>query len=142
LLEPCNYLLVCRSTRDDGFERDNAKTIANVAKHKVSFDLAGSASSLPEGQRHLNVKNLKADVMLAQSLTDDEIIAAAKSDPDNLPMTAGEMAQLQPLSPAKRIRRKLGLSQEEFAQRFRLPLGTLRDWEQHRREPIKPPRHT
>jgi putative transcriptional regulator len=83
----------------------------------------------------MNAKNLKADVKLAQSMTDDEIVAAAKSDPDNLPMTAVEMARMRPVPPAKRIRRKLGLSQEEFAQRFRIPLGTLRDWEQHRREP-------
>ena len=33
------------------------------------------------------------------------------------------------------IRRVLGLSQEEFAARFHIPLGTLRDWEQGRREP-------
>jgi putative transcriptional regulator len=83
----------------------------------------------------MNVKNLKADAALAASMTDDEIVAAAKSDPDNLPMTAEQMARMRPVSPAKRIRRKLGLSQEDFAQRFRIPLGTLRDWEQHRREP-------
>ena len=39
------------------------------------------------------------------------------------------------VSATKRVRRKLGLSQEQFAQRFQIPLGTLRDWEQHRREP-------
>jgi putative transcriptional regulator len=33
------------------------------------------------------------------------------------------------------IRRALGLSQEEFASRFHIPLGTLRDWEQGRKEP-------
>jgi putative transcriptional regulator len=83
----------------------------------------------------MNAKNLQADVKLAQSMTDDEIVATAKSDPDNPPMTAGEMARMRPVSAAKRIRRNLGLSQEEFAQRFRIPLGTLRDWEQHRRAP-------
>jgi putative transcriptional regulator len=30
----------------------------------------------------------------------------------------------------KLIRRALGLTQEEFAGRFQIPLGTLRDWEQ------------
>ena len=30
----------------------------------------------------------------------------------------------------KVIRRALGLSQEEFAGRFQIPLGALRDWEQ------------
>ena len=36
---------------------------------------------------------------------------------------------------ARVIRRALGLSQEEFAGRFHVPLGTLRDWEQGRKEP-------
>ena len=35
----------------------------------------------------------------------------------------------------KVIRRALGLSQEEFGARFHIPLGTLRDWEQGRKEP-------
>ena len=33
------------------------------------------------------------------------------------------------------IRRALGLSQEEFAARFHIPLGTLRDWELGRKDP-------
>jgi putative transcriptional regulator len=36
---------------------------------------------------------------------------------------------------AKTLRRALGLTQEEFAARFHIPLGTLRDWEQGRSEP-------
>ncbi len=35
----------------------------------------------------------------------------------------------------KIIRRILKLSQEEFAQKFHIPLGTMRDWEQSRAEP-------
>ena len=35
----------------------------------------------------------------------------------------------------KIIRRALGLSQEVFSDRFHIPLGTLRDWEQGRKEP-------
>jgi putative transcriptional regulator len=33
------------------------------------------------------------------------------------------------------LRRVLKLSQEEFAARFHIPVGTLRDWEQGRKEP-------
>ncbi len=36
---------------------------------------------------------------------------------------------------AKHVRWKLGLSQAEFPARFHIPIGTLRDWEQHRTEP-------
>lgn len=41
---------------------------------------------------------------------------------------------------AKIIRRALELTQEEFASRYRIPLGTLRDWEQGRSEPDQPTR--
>ena len=34
----------------------------------------------------------------------------------------------------------MGLTQEEFAARFHIPLGTLRDWEQGRSEPDQPAR--
>jgi putative transcriptional regulator len=33
------------------------------------------------------------------------------------------------------IRRALKLSQEDFAAAFHIPVGTLRDWEQRRKEP-------
>jgi putative transcriptional regulator len=36
---------------------------------------------------------------------------------------------------AKIIRRALGLSQEDFATRYHIPIGTLRDWEQGRVAP-------
>jgi putative transcriptional regulator len=36
------------------------------------------------------------------------------------------------------IRRKLHMSQEEFAQSYRIPLPTLRNWEQGRRQPDAP----
>jgi putative transcriptional regulator len=38
------------------------------------------------------------------------------------------------------IRKKLGLSQASFADRFGIPRGTLRDWEQRRRKPEGPAR--
>jgi putative transcriptional regulator len=36
------------------------------------------------------------------------------------------------------IRRKLRMSQTEFAERFRIPLPTLKNWEQGRRQPDAP----
>jgi len=36
------------------------------------------------------------------------------------------------------LRRALALTQEEFAARSKIPLGTLRDWEQGRSEPDQP----
>jgi putative transcriptional regulator len=35
----------------------------------------------------------------------------------------------------KRLRQRLKLSQDAFARRYGIPVGTLRDWEQARRAP-------
>jgi putative transcriptional regulator len=40
----------------------------------------------------------------------------------------------------REIRKALKLSQEQFAARFGIQAGTLRDWEQHRRKPEGPAR--
>ena len=68
-------------------------------------------------------------------MTDEERHLAALSDPDAQPLTTEQLSRMRRVSRAKFIRRKLRLSQVEFASRFRIPLGTLRDWEQHRCEP-------
>jgi putative transcriptional regulator len=68
-------------------------------------------------------------------MSDDERHAAAARDPDAQPLTALSMTRLRRTPQVRVIRRALKLSQEEFATRFRIPLGTLRDWEQGRKEP-------
>lgn len=40
----------------------------------------------------------------------------------------------------KRVRRKLGMSQGDFAERFGINTATLRNWEQGRRQPEGPAR--
>lgn len=67
--------------------------------------------------------------------TDAEIHAAAMRDPDGRPITDEEFARAKRVPRAKTLRRALGLTQEEFATRFQIPVGTLRDWEQGRAEP-------
>jgi putative transcriptional regulator len=77
----------------------------------------------------------KFDWSAFDALTDEEIHAAAIADPDARPMTEEEW-DAAPLVPrVTTIRRALKLSQEEFATRFHIPAGTLRDWEQGRCEP-------
>ncbi|MFM9942228.1 MAG: helix-turn-helix domain-containing protein [Hyphomicrobiaceae bacterium] len=65
-------------------------------------------------------------------LMDDEIDAAALSDPDNQPRTRDSDHLYTPAfgQMIKLTRRRLRLTQEDFAERFEIPLGTLRDWEQ------------
>jgi putative transcriptional regulator len=69
-----------------------------------------------------------------------EIEAAAAADPDARPMTAEELRTARRVPRVKTLRRALGLTQEEFAGRYHIPLGTLRDWEQGRSEPDGPAR--
>ncbi len=51
----------------------------------------------------------------------------------------GEMAPARVIEPAnidvRAIRKRLNLSQDKFARRFRLSPATIRDWEQGRRRP-------
>ncbi len=59
-------------------------------------------------------------------MTAAEKHAAALSDLDNLPLTEADMKRMRRTPRARIIRRALGLSQEAFAARFRIPIGTLR----------------
>jgi putative transcriptional regulator len=77
----------------------------------------------------------KHDWSASDALTDAQIHDAALADPDGQPLTAERLASMRRVSRARGIRRALGLSQEEFAARYQIPLGTLRDWEQGRFEP-------
>ena len=40
----------------------------------------------------------------------------------------------------KQVRENLGFSQEEFARALRVSVGTIRNWEQNRRQPTGPAR--
>ncbi len=73
-----------------------------------------------------------------REMTEEEIYQAALSDPDNPPMTAEDWARLKPVPRVRTLRRALGMTQEDFAQKFHIPLGTLRDWEQGRSVPDQP----
>jgi len=73
-------------------------------------------------------------------MTEVEIEAAAYADDDARPMTRVEMSKARRIPRVKTLRRALDLTQEEFAARYQIPLGTLRDWEQGRTEPDQPAR--
>jgi len=79
------------------------------------------------------------------ALTDGQVHAAALSDPDAQPLPPGsdeEMAKLGliRIPNVKKLRDRLGLTQEAFAAAYRIPVGTLRDWEQGRKLPDAPAR--
>jgi putative transcriptional regulator len=85
------------------------------------------------------------DWEVVNALTDDQIHAAALSDPDAQPIPRGteeELARrgLLKVVNVKKLRERLGLTQEQFASKYRIPVGTLRDWEQGRKYPDAPAR--
>jgi putative transcriptional regulator len=82
-----------------------------------------------------SIARAKQDWSRLDAMTEAEKHAAALSDPDNRPLTEADMQRMKRTPRAKIIRRALGLSQEDFAARYHIPLGTLRDWEQGRVEP-------
>ena len=70
-----------------------------------------------------------------REMTDEEAEANALSDPDNPPLTEEELKFMRRWVNVPELRQRQGLTQEQFSDRYRIPLGTLRDWEQRRREP-------
>jgi putative transcriptional regulator len=73
-----------------------------------------------------------------RSMTVAAIERAARADRDAQPLTETDRKRMKRTPQAKIIRRALELTQEEFAARYHIPLGTLRDWEQGRAEPDQP----
>ena len=78
--------------------------------------------------------------LLMREMTESEIAAAAAADPDARPMTVEELNSARRVPRTKTLRRVLALTQEEFSERYHIPIGTLRDWEQGRCEPDQPAR--
>lgn len=70
-----------------------------------------------------------------RNMTDEEAYQNALSDHDNPPMTEEQLATMKRSSRARVIRRALGMTQEEFSAKFRIPLATLQDGEARRSEP-------
>jgi len=86
----------------------------------------------------LNPRKLpKTDWRAFDAMSEEERHQAALSDPDAPPATAAQLARARRVPTVRALRQKLKLTQEEFAARFHLPLGTVRDWEQGCHRPDK-----
>ncbi len=77
----------------------------------------------------------RTDWARLDAMTEEEIEANALSDPDNPPISDEELARFRRVPNPREIRKRLNLTQEEFAERFHLRLGTIRDWEQGKKQP-------
>ena len=85
------------------------------------------------------------DWAVVDAFTEEQLHANALSDPDSQPIPPGtdeELAKigLHRIPNVKKLRERLGLTQEAFSATYRIPLGTLRDWEQGRKLPDAPAR--
>jgi putative transcriptional regulator len=77
----------------------------------------------------------RTDWKALDKLTDEEIERRVRSDPDAPSLTEEDLKHMRRVPRPRIIRMTLGLTQEEFAERFGLSLATVRDWEQGRTEP-------
>jgi putative transcriptional regulator len=76
--------------------------------------------------------------------TDEDIDKMIASDPDTAPDMSKKRDWRRVLTPrvpdVQALRRKLGLSQSEFAARFGFSVRTIQEWEQGRALPDRPAR--
>lgn len=74
------------------------------------------------------------DWAVSDSVTDEEIERQVAENPDAAPLlTDEELDRAEFGSRVRRLRQKLNLSQPAFAERFQIPVASLRDWEHGRR---------
>lgn len=77
----------------------------------------------------------ETDWAAVDAQTDADIARHVAEDPDAAPiLTAAQTAA----AIARGVRQRLGISQAEFSARYHVPIGTLRDWEQNRKQPDAP----
>ena len=69
------------------------------------------------------------------ALTDEEAEAAARTDPDNPATTEEQTRRWRRVVDVVALRRSLGLTKAEFADRFLLPESLVAAWEAHERIP-------
>jgi putative transcriptional regulator len=98
-----------------------------MATNKVSKPNTGKAS--PRPRKHETV---------GESIINGlkQAIAWTRGEDDNVRVTLVQAPEVD----VREVRRKMGLSQAQFATRFGLPPATLRNWEQGRSRPDAPTR--
>jgi putative transcriptional regulator len=77
----------------------------------------------------------KTDWRAFDARSEEESHQAALSDPDCPPATEEQLARARRMPTVKASRLRLSLTQEEFAAKFHLPLGTIKDWEEGAHRP-------
>lgn len=121
----------------------NKRSASSRLERQHRMRLAGTTSVTHEpGQSPMETST---DWAAVEALTSEQVETAARSDPDAQPMPSGDENELAGqgltrLVNVKKLREQVGLTQEAFASTYRIPVGTLRDWEQSRKFPDAPAR--
>jgi putative transcriptional regulator len=69
----------------------------------------------------------RIDVARVDATTDAELLKMQQADDAESKLDAAKFA--------KRVRTRMGLTQQEFSRRLDVPLNTIRNWEQGKRSP-------
>ena len=127
--------------RDDDLSRpahDEGNSVATIVWH-VSGNLTSRFTDFltSDGEkpwRHRDEeferRHVSREALIAKWSEGWKVLFAALT-----PLTDDQLERMRRVSLAEHVRWKLGMSQSDFAQAFHIPIGTLRDWEQHRCEP-------
>ena len=75
----------------------------------------------------------ETDWAAVRAMSDEERETAARDDPDAPPLPPGP--KMHRMAVSKRVRIRLGISQSDFATRYRIPLQTVEQWERYTAEP-------
>ena len=116
---------------------DNARRRRDVSKTTTSARTSKGPGSVSRASTKRTRRDTDGGIDWArfEALTDEDVIARAMTDPDNIPLTKEDLRRMKRRPRAYIVRRALRMTQEEFAAAYRIPIGTLRDWEQCRTEP-------
>jgi putative transcriptional regulator len=79
----------------------------------------------------------KTDWRRFDAMSKADRMKATLADADAQPATKAQLARARRVPALRALRQKLNLTQAQFATRFQLPLGTIRDWEQGAHQPDK-----
>lgn len=118
------------------------KEASNRAKHGWDFKQVGEVFAGPR----MRVPGLIGQRVVRSAFepveTENGEFAAVAEDPDAAPILSDEEFDLlvaledaRDVQGVARLRRRLGLAQVQFVNRYGIPLSTLRQWEQGVREP-------
>ena len=84
---------------------------------------------MPSKVKSTKPKDGGMDWAAFDAMTDEEVLARAKSDPDAQPLTKEQLVKMKRATPVRRVRFSLRMTHAEFAEAFHIPMETLRSWE-------------